>query len=133
MEDDFIQQILETEQEKALWDKINQRLQEQIENIQKENIEKLADNPVASGAKYLDDPIHPKHVTTAPREIVIHIEGEISTTNEKQQLVDVSRLFNHYYHIAVPANTDFTTHLGEFIRSFDESVKTYAPRISPQS
>lgn len=131
MDNSFIENLLNTDQEKQLWQSINIRLEEQLQKLYEENIDKLAESASLSGTKILDDPIHPKHVTTAPREIIIHIEAEISTTNEKNQLEDISRLFDHYYHIAVPANTDYNSHLSEFVQTFDNSVKNFAPRINP--
>ena len=76
MDSNFIENLLNTEQEKQLWQNINIRLEEQLQKLYQENIDKLAESAPSSGTKFLDDPIHPKHVTTAPREIIIHIEAE---------------------------------------------------------
>lgn len=129
--DDLLEQILQTPQEKQIWQNINAKLEEQLKKIQEENISKLADAIPPSGTKYLNDPIHPKHVTTAPRELVIHIEAELSTINDKQQLEDIALVFNHYYHIAIPPDTDYREEVSKFMIAFDQSVKDFAPRISP--
>lgn len=127
MDNNTIEDILNDE-EKAVWNKMQAKLAQSLEDMYKENIQKLADS-VSSGTKYLEDPIRPKHITTAPREIVIGLNAEISTVNEKNQLEDIARLFDHYYHIPVPANVDYKTDLVKFLEQIDDSVKDYAKKI----
>ena len=90
----------------------------------------MAQSIPESGKLCSDDPIHPKHITTAPRELVIHVEAELSTINDKQQLEDISRVFDHYYHIAVAPGVDYENQLTKFMDIFDTSIRDWAPKIN---
>lgn len=114
--------------EKLMWAKIRSRLETKLQDLYAANLDQL-DKSTPSGALHFTDPIHPKRVTTAPREIVINITAEISTSNKEHQLEDISRLFSHHYHIAVPPDTDYTQDLAKFVKNFDESVKDYATKF----
>lgn len=131
MNNDIIDQILNDE-EKLAWTGIQNKLSSHLNEIYLSNLKKL-DESIPSGTKYLPDPIHPQHITSSQREIVIRISAEISTTNEQNQLADIQQIFNHYYHIAIPPETDYRDRLMVFVENFDNGVKEYAHKINTKT
>lgn len=128
MNNDIIDQIL-TDEEQLAWQKIQHKLSSHINEIYLANLEQL-DQSIPSGTKYLQDPVHPQHVTSAPREITIRVHAEISTINENHQLENINQIFNHYYHIAVPAETDYRDNLMKFVELLDDGIQDYATKIN---
>jgi hypothetical protein len=131
MDENILNDILSAE-EQAAWQKIQSKLTEHISDIYLSNLKQL-DESIPSGTKYLDHPLQPKHISNEPREIIIRLHAEISTIDNNHQLQDISELFNHYYHIPVPANSDFRDNLIPFLEKVDDQVSEYANKIKPNN
>jgi hypothetical protein len=120
-----------TEEEKLLWDKINSKMEKSIEDIKKENIEKMA--------KDLEDPNYfnhykeVRHVTDYQREILIKINAEISTTNDQNKLLEIDNIVENFYHIPVPSGVDYVEKIDEFLDAFDKEIQDCAIKINTKN
>ena len=70
-----------------------------------------------------------KHLTVSNKEILIKLLAEVSEINEKNELIDVRVCLDNFYHIPVPANTDYEPVLNAFVKSFEEHIQDCATKI----
>lgn len=131
MDENILKDLLSPAEQEA-WNNIQNKFSQHINEIYLANLKQL-DESIPSGTKYLDHPSNPKHISNEPREIIIRLHAEISTIDNNHRLQDISELFNHYYHIPVPADIDFRNNLIPFLEKVDEQVSEYANKIQPKN
>jgi len=120
-----------TEEEKLLWDKINSKMEKSLEQIKKENIEKMAKD--LEDPDYFNQPTEVKHVTDYQREILIKINAEISTTNDQNKLLEIDNIVENFYHIPVPSGVDYVEKIDEFLDAFDKEIQDCAIKINTKN
>lgn len=124
-----------TNDEKALLDKINLKIKDQLEQ-QKLDKEKLLDEIK------LDEPLdfssaHPdcipqQHITSSPQEITIKVNAEVSTVDNKGFLTDVVDVFQQYYHIPVPPSADYNYYIQAFFDRFHKDLADACSDVDKQ-
>ena len=120
-----------TEEEKLLWDKMNSKMEKSLEQIKKENIEKMAKD--LEDPDYFNQPTEVKHVTDYQREILIKINAEISTTNDQNKLLEIDNIVENFYHIPVPSGVDYVEKIDEFLDAFDKEIQDCAIKINTKN
>ena len=120
-----------TEEEKLLWDKMNSKMEKSLEQIKKENIEKMAKD--LEDPDYFNQPTEVKHVTDYQREVLIKINAEISTTNDQNKLLEIDNIVENFYHIPVPSGVDYVEKIDEFLDAFDKEIQDCAIKINTKN
>ena len=115
-----------TEDEKAILDKLSLKIDSQIDDFKKKNIEKLAKECEDPN---LFQPKEPERVTNYPREILIKINAEMSTSTDSNKLLKVDNVVENYYHIPVPSGIDYTEKIDTFMEKFDEQLEDFVIKI----
>lgn len=132
--DELIFQTLNGD-EKALLDKINLKIKEHLEKnkLEKQKIfdEIATDEPIDFSA------IHPEcipqqHATTAPQEITIKVNAEVSNIDNKGFLTDVIDVFQQNYHIPVPPSADYNYYIQAFFDRFHKDLADACSDVDKQ-
>lgn len=115
-----------TEDEKALLDKMYSKMDNELQEFQKSNIEKMA--------KECEDPniFEPKKaesVTNYQREIIIKVNAELSSTNDANQLLELNNVVENFYHIPIPSGINYEEKIDEFVDKFDTEVGNLVIKI----
>ena len=124
----FIEKFGLSQEEQELLEKIEEKIQEQIKSKtdkQLENIDEIMNNPKQLG----DSPFHSKHITDYQREIMVHVDMEISAINDDGQLTEVGHILENFYHIPVPSGVDYTKKIKQFMDKFDRELNNCAVKI----
>lgn len=122
-----------TEEEQKQLELIQKKIQANLNEIYKKNIEDFQNTVEESSSLELDEASHPKHITTSQQEILISLRAEISTVDEKGHLSNIEQCLDNYYHIPVEPNSDYKLLLEEFVAKFDNEITTCAKRIYPEN
>lgn len=122
-----------TEEEQKQLELIQKKIQSNLDEIYKKNVEDFQSTLNESSPLELDEASHPKHISTSQQEILISLRAEISTIDEKGHLSDIEQCLENYYHIPVAPNSDYKPLLEEFVTKFDNEVTTCAKRIYPEN
>lgn len=118
-----------TDEEKTLWEKMSQQLENSFEEFKKENIEKLDER--ASNPETFQDPNEYKHVTTYPREIIIKLNAELSTVDKQtNMLLENDNIVDNFYHIPVPSGSNYIEKINDFLDKFDKEIENVAVKIN---
>lgn len=117
-----------TEEEKLLLEKLGQKFSKSLDDIKKENIEKMSKE--LEDPNYFNKPQETQHVTDYQREILIKINAEISTTNDSNQLLEIDNIVENYYHIPVPSGVNYTEKIDDFLKIFDTEIENCAIKIN---
>ena len=115
-----------TEDEKALLDKMYSKMDNELQEFQRSNIEKMA--------KECEDPniFEPKKaesVTNYQREIIIKVNAELSSTNDANQLLELNNVVENFYHIPIPSGINYEEKIDEFVDKFDTEVGNLVIKI----
>lgn len=115
-----------TEDEKALLDKMYSKMDNELQEFQRSNIEKMA--------KECEDPniFQPKKaesVTNYQREIIIKVNAELSSTNDANQLLELNNIVENFYHIPIPSGINYEEKIDEFVDKFDTEVGNLVIKI----
>lgn len=124
----FIEEFGLNKEEQELLEKLEQKLQTQIQSKQDkqlDNIDEIMKNPKQLG----DSPFHSKHITNYQREIIVHVDMEISAINDDGQLTEVGQVLENFYHIPVPSGVDYTKKIKHFMDKFDRELNNCAVKI----
>jgi hypothetical protein len=121
-----------SEDEKKIVDKFDQK----ISDIIKEKIEHKYDHlenddPLDFNLKH-PDVMHPKHITSSPHEITVFVKAEVSDIDNKGNLSEIKDLFEKYYHIPVPNNTDYMVYVTKFFEKFHSDLEITCQEIHTQ-
>lgn len=117
-----------TPEEQELLKKMSGKLEESLDDIKKQNIDKMAKD--LEDPNYFNRPTEVKHVTDYQREILIKVNAEISTTNDTNQLLEIDNIVDNYYHIPVPSGVDYVEQIDKFLEIFDKEVENCAIKIN---
>jgi hypothetical protein len=116
--------------------KVFEKVREQIKDKLKDNLKNkpLDPNIDLSGLLHdpnilVDDPIHPRHISTYPREIYVELRMEMSAVNDMGQFTEISQILESFYHIPVPSGVDYLCQISGFIDKFDSSLLDCAKKI----
>ena len=115
-----------TEDEKALLDKISSKMDNELEEFQKSNIEKMAEECEDPN---LFQPKKAESVTNYQREIIIKVNAELSSTNDANQLLEIDNVVENFYHIPVPSGINYEEKIDEFVNKFDTEVGNLVIKI----
>jgi hypothetical protein len=121
-----------SEDEKKIVNKFDQK----ISDIIKEKIEHKYDHlenddPLDFSLKH-PDVMHPKHITSSPHEITVFVKAEVSDIDNKGNLSEIKDLFEKYYHIPVPNNTDYMVYVTKFFEKFHSDLEITCQEIHTQ-
>lgn len=132
--DELIFQSLTTE-EKRLLDNINLKIKNQLEQqkLDKEKIfDQINDDEPIDFSSAHPDCIPHQHVTSAPQEITIKVNAEVSTVDNKGFLTDVVDVFQQYYHIPVPPSADYNYYIKAFFDRFHKDLADACSDVDKQ-
>jgi hypothetical protein len=119
-------------EEQELFDKIKKQIKEQLNAQQPQGEVKLDDSAISGLYDpniLLDDPIHPRHITTYDREIYVELRMEMSAINEQGQFKEIFQILESFYHIPVPSGADYLPKVSGFIDYFDANLLDCAQKI----
>lgn len=118
-------------EEQEVFEKVKKQIKDQL-NIKQE--EKIDISPDMLSGLYdpnilADDPIHPRHISTYPREIYVELRMEMSAVNDQGHFTEISQILESFYHIPVPSGVDYLSQISGFIDSFDANLLDCAKKI----
>lgn len=131
-EDIDIDNIL-SEEEIAFLAKINSKIYDAMKN-QKEAIQydHIDENPIDFSDKH-PELIHREHITECPHEMRITLDIKINSIDERGNLKDVKELIVKYFHIPIPANSDYLKLATSFITKFESKLfETCTEVVKPE-
>jgi hypothetical protein len=127
-----IEDIL-TAEEKQQLDIIQKKIQSNLDEIYKKNLQNFTENLDDSVSSGLDEASHPQHISNNQKEMLVYLRAEVSTIDEQGNLKDIQQCLDNYYHIPVAPNSDYEVLLKEFVDKFDSELTSCAKRIHPEN
>lgn len=122
-----------SEDEKKILDKFDQKISDIIKEHTEHQYDHLEnDDPLDFSLKH-PEIMHPTHVTSSPHEITVIVKAEVSDIDNKGNLSQIKDLFEQYYHIPVPNNTDYMIYVNKFFEKFHADLEITCQEIHKEN
>lgn len=122
-----------SEDEKQILDKFDQKISDIIKEQAEHQYDHLEnDDPLDFNLKH-PEIMHPTHITSSPHEITVYVKAEVSDIDDKGNLSQIKDLFEQYYHIPVPNNTDYMLYVTKFFEKFHADLEITCQEINTQA